>query len=321
MSETIRYETDHGEVVLTKETVRKYLVSGGGNTSDQEITMFLALCKYQQLNPYLREAYLIKYKSDTPATMIVGKDTFTKRAANNENYDGCEAGVIVVDGEGEITNREGTLVLNSETLVGGWAKGYRKDWDKPVFISVNFSEYEGKKKDGSTNKVWKKQPATMIRKIALVQMLRELFPDKFQGLYDSAEMGLDSTDLPEKTVTMPKERDVTPKGKEDGNNSKKSVSNDIVGQEKPKDKQDPSPIAETATEPYPIPEDKISEMKGKCERGIKIMVETKLIDDGEQKAFDKELQEYVNNNDLQHMEGMYKELHELYFERQKSKGK
>ena len=70
MSETIRYDTDHGEVVLTKETVRKYLVSGGGNISDQEITMFLALCKYQQLNPFLREAYLVKYGT-SQAIMIV----------------------------------------------------------------------------------------------------------------------------------------------------------------------------------------------------------------------------------------------------------
>ena len=53
----------------------------------------------------------------------------------------------------------------------------------------------------------------MIRKVPLMQMWRELFPHKFQGLYDSAEMGIDNTDLPEKTIKMPEakeEKDVSP---------------------------------------------------------------------------------------------------------------
>ena len=34
----------------------------------------------------------------------------------------------------------------------------------------------------------------MIRKVALVQSLREAFPEDFAGLYDQSEMGLDSID-------------------------------------------------------------------------------------------------------------------------------
>jgi hypothetical protein len=39
---------------------------------------------------------------------------------------------------------------------------------------------------------WKKMPAVMIRKVALAQALREVFPDTFQGLYESAETGVET---------------------------------------------------------------------------------------------------------------------------------
>ncbi len=43
---------------LTTETVKNYL--GGQDASDQEILMFLELCKAQNLNPFIRDAYLVK---------------------------------------------------------------------------------------------------------------------------------------------------------------------------------------------------------------------------------------------------------------------
>ena len=61
----------NGEIVkLSPDTIKRYLVSGNGNVTDQEIMMFLGLCKYQHLNPFLREAYLIKYGDRSPATMV-----------------------------------------------------------------------------------------------------------------------------------------------------------------------------------------------------------------------------------------------------------
>ena len=62
------------KVVLTPQTVRDYLVSGDKErVSIQEIVMFINLCKYAGLNPWLKEAYCIKYGNE-PATMVVGKE-------------------------------------------------------------------------------------------------------------------------------------------------------------------------------------------------------------------------------------------------------
>lgn len=183
----IEYEANGELVKLSPTTVKKYLVSGGGNVSDQEVMMFVSLCRYQHLNPFLKEAYLIKYGSNDPATIVVGKDVFTKRADATPTYGGKQAGVIIIDKNGEVKEREGALVLPGETLVGGWAKVFIKGHDMPEYASVSFEEYVGRKKSGEINGQWSKKPATMIRKVAVVQALREAFPDRFQGMYAQEE--------------------------------------------------------------------------------------------------------------------------------------
>jgi len=166
---------------ITKETVRQYLCP---NATDQELTLFVELCIQQGLNPFLKEAYLIKYGS-SPASMVVAKDAFLKKANKIDAYKGFKAGVIVDDGS-TVKNTEG-LVRNGESIVGGWAVVYRENRE-PLEIQVNFSEYAAKKADGTLNGQWSKMPATMIRKVALVQAHREAFPDQFQGMYDESEL-------------------------------------------------------------------------------------------------------------------------------------
>ena len=41
----------------------------------------------------------------------------------------------------------------------------------------------------SHKSLWNSKPLTMIRKVALVQALREAYPDRFAGTYDQSEMG------------------------------------------------------------------------------------------------------------------------------------
>lgn len=188
-SDLITYQSNGEDVQLSIGRIKKYLVNGGGQITDDEAVMFLSLCRYQHLNPFLREAYLIKYGSNNPATIVTGKTTFLKRAQRNPDFAGLQCGVIVMDNEfGMITEREGTFYLDSETLVGGWAKVYIKNRAIPFYESVRLSEYIGKKKTGEVTEQWQKRPATMIRKVALVHALREAFPDDLGGLYAQEEL-------------------------------------------------------------------------------------------------------------------------------------
>lgn len=187
----VEFKAGEETVKLSPNIIRRYLVNGSGEVTDQEVVMFLNLCRFQHLNPFLREAYLIKY-GNSPATMVVGKDAITKRAMRNASFAGQQAGVVVQQVEtGELEYRPGALVLEDEKLVGGWAKVFVKGYQEPIEAVVGLSEYVGTKKTGEVNEQWIKRPATMIRKVALMQALREAFPDDLAGMYDSSEMGVD----------------------------------------------------------------------------------------------------------------------------------
>lgn len=193
------YTLDGGQV-LTADTVRNYLVSGSTKPSDQEVLMFIELCKAQGLNPFIRDAYLVKFGSQ-PAQIIVGKDVFIKRAYENDNFNGMKCGIVVLDKNGNIQEREGALKLPGEELVGGWCEVYLKDRDIPVKSLISFEEYAQKKNDGTLNSMWSSKGATMIRKVAQSQALREAFPKDLRGLYQQEEMGR-TEKLPEKEVKV-----------------------------------------------------------------------------------------------------------------------
>lgn len=177
----MNYEVNGEEINLTMNTVKQYLVRGQADkVTDQEVVMFMNLCKYQKLNPFLNEAYLVKFGQD--AQIITGKEAFMKRAEQHEMYEGFEAGIFVTDKDGNLNRREGTFSLPDETLVGGWAKVYRKDRKVPIIGEVSMKEYS---KNQST---WKSIPSTMIRKVALVQALREAFPADLGAMYTEEEV-------------------------------------------------------------------------------------------------------------------------------------
>ena len=179
-------------VTLTPETVKNYLVSGDKDkVTMQEVVMFMNLCKFNGLNPWLKEAYLIKFGNE-PATIVAGKESFTKKAEANPKFDGFEAGIIVLDNETqELIYRNGSMKLPNETIVGGYAEVWRKDRGHSCREEVSFEEYAGRKKDGTLNRQWASKPATMIRKVALVHALREAFPGTLGGMYSAEERGVE----------------------------------------------------------------------------------------------------------------------------------
>lgn len=202
-SNIIEYKAGTETVSLSMQDIKNYLVSGGGAITDSEAYMFLNLCKHQHLNPFLREAYCIKY-GNNPAQMVVGKDTFIKRARHRKDFDGFKAGVLIQTKDGEIIEREGSFRAPGENLLGGWAKVFIKGMSTPYYAAVEWGEYV-QLKDGRPNKMWASKPTTMIRKVALSQALREAFPDDMGGLYEPEEINtVDMDDLPEEPIPMPK---------------------------------------------------------------------------------------------------------------------
>lgn len=188
-SEIVQYKADNGQdITVTEQDVRD-LMAANGNAMDkvtsQEVKMFMRLCQSQRLNPFTRDAYIVKY-GDKPATVIAGKDAFVKRATRNSKYQGHKAGITVIGQDGKLHKRAGSMLLQSEQLVGGWCEVYVDGYAVPIFEEVSFSEYNAPDKYGKNG--WANMPATMIRKVALCHALREAFPEDLGGLYGAEEM-------------------------------------------------------------------------------------------------------------------------------------
>lgn len=195
-SSNIAYMVGGHEVKLDTATIKAYLVNGAADAvTDQECVMYGMMCQHAGLDPFLREAYLIKYDAKSPAQMVTGKEAFMKRAERNPQFDGFEAGIIVLTEDGKVEERPGSAYWPSadgqsgEQLLGGWANVYRKDRARPYYESVNLGEYD------KHQSKWKDAPASMIRKVALVHALREAFPMDLGGLYSAEELGVAEADF------------------------------------------------------------------------------------------------------------------------------
>ena len=193
---SVTFEANGEQVTLSPSTVKNFLVNGNENISTQETVMFINLCKYQHLNPFLNEAYIIKYGSK-PAQLITSKEAFMKRAESNPQYNGFKAGCIVLRNN-DVVYTNGAVILHTDKLIGGWGEVSRKDRDIPVRVELSMKEFS---KNQST---WRTMPATMIRKTAIVNALRETFPDTLGGMYTEDD------NLKTDSHTQSEKHDVTP---------------------------------------------------------------------------------------------------------------
>lgn len=182
--EIVRYEDrDGAQITLTPNDVAMYCASGGAELSQRDVVNFMATCKALGANPFLGDVYLVKYRNSENAQIMAGKNYYTRVAVSIPTYDGMAAGIICVTRDGQVAYRTGSMAYPGETAIGGWAEVHDKRWGRPVRAEVAMEEYNSHKS------LWNSKPLTMIRKVALVQALREAYPDRFAGTYDQSEMG------------------------------------------------------------------------------------------------------------------------------------
>lgn len=193
----IEYDTALGHIKLTVEDVKNYLVSGNSQVTDRELKLFMELCRYQKLNPFTGEAYAIKFGSEFQ--MVVGYETYKRRAEENPNYRGRQSGIVVMRNN-DVVKKEGTCLYPTETLIGGWCRVFvnRPEFKDEMYKEVSLAEYQ-KMKDGKPSANWATKPATMIEKVAVSQALRAAFPMDYQGLYTAEEFG-ESGKITEDTI-------------------------------------------------------------------------------------------------------------------------
>jgi len=175
----VNYMAGNQEIKLSPSIVQQFITKGNGQITMTEAVNFMQLCRYAELNPFLNEAYLIKF-GQNPAQMVTSKEALLKRASRQPDYKGMESGIVVLAGD-EVRIKKGQLLYPNERLLGGWAEVYRSDFEKPVYVEVGFDEYDTGKS------TWKKMPANMINKVAEAAALRRAYPETLGALYTEEE--------------------------------------------------------------------------------------------------------------------------------------
>lgn len=198
----VRYEADGTDIELNPAVVVGYMIDPkdaydkGGNPiiSNRELARVIMTCKARRLNPFTGDVVVQPRKNrdgSVACSLVVTKNFFERRASANPMYKGKRAGITVLNKDGVPVKRPGCALYTDlgEKLIGGWCEVF-VDGREPEYAEVAFSEYN----QGFA--LWKTKPATMIRKVAVSQALREAFPADFGNLYEPEEMGMDADAMP-----------------------------------------------------------------------------------------------------------------------------
>ena len=156
--------------------------------NDSEFEIFMWIWKATGLNPFLREIWAVKYWTQ-PASIFIGRDWYRKSAQKNPEYDFHIVDAVYSNDNFEIIDWEikhSYNLKNRGVLVGAYCTVKRKSATKPIFTFVEFKEYVRKWKNWKLT-VWDEKPATMIKKVAEAQWLRQAFQELFAGTYDESE--------------------------------------------------------------------------------------------------------------------------------------
>lgn len=178
------FKSDAGvSIELSVNKIRQTL--NVGTATDVEIMNFMELCYFRKLNPFLREAYLVKYKG-YPASNIVSKDVFINRLNSSPNCNGYEYGLILKDKKtGKKSHNVGTFYEPEiETIVGAYCNIYVKNWQHPIKWTIARSEYD------KGNQNWKSMPGVMLTKCVIVAAIRNFIPKETAGMYIEDEMNI-----------------------------------------------------------------------------------------------------------------------------------
>lgn len=182
----VKYTASDGmDVELTPMKVVELIVTGGNDPDPRDVAVFMAKCQARRLNPLAGDCYMTTYKNKrtgkVTTSVVVSKDYYMRTAGAQPTYRGFRAG-IAVNNNGNLVYRDGSMLMPGEYLLGGWAEVYDERWEHPLRAEVSKEEYD------TGQSLWADKPATMCRKVALVQALREAYPAAYAGLYDQSEI-------------------------------------------------------------------------------------------------------------------------------------
>ena len=149
--------------VISEETIEKFLSASQSKLLPEEKVMFSHIARALNLNPFLRQIYVIAYNTQQgrKLSIVVSYMEYIKRGLKSGLINGWHAEPLY-DKDGKLDGSK-ILIL-------------RKDWATPFEWTVRFSEFD------KQNSIWKQQPSFQITKVAISQGFRLCFPEETADL-------------------------------------------------------------------------------------------------------------------------------------------
>jgi len=147
----------------------------GEQPSDGELMFFMLYCKQHGLDPFSKQAHLLKTKSGPQ--VCLGIDGMRIRAAQSGEYGGQDQPAFELDPKG--------AVLACKMTVYRLVQGQR----------VPFPAISWMAESRGTSPIWSQRPRGMLEKCAEAKALRKAFPERCGGFFTPEEM-IDQGDGP-----------------------------------------------------------------------------------------------------------------------------
>jgi len=185
-----------GKISRAQVDLIKRTIADGA--SDDELRLFIQVCRGAKLNPFMRQAHFVPFWDSKlgieKRAVIIGIDGFRTIAENSEVYAGNDDAIFSDDTTVSVDVWEGKgkdrKVVKTEPLkVPGKATitvykivmGVRC----PFTATARWTEYYPGSKKGAR---WHAMPYLMLGKCAEALALRKAFPSKLSGIYAQEEM-------------------------------------------------------------------------------------------------------------------------------------